>query len=44
MLHSVQDKRFNSPFSKYITSIKDKLLDLIQFSFILFQLKQLLEI
>lgn len=34
----------NSPFSKYITSIEPKMLDLIQFSFILPQLKQLLEI
>lgn len=37
-------KGLNSPFSKYITSIKVKMLDLIQFSFILAQFKQLLEI
>jgi len=37
-------KGLNSPFFKYITSIKDKILDLIQFSFILSQLKQLWEI
>lgn len=32
------------PSSKYMTSIKEKMLDLTQFSFILSQLKQLLEI
>lgn len=37
-------KGLNSPFSKYITSLKDKMLHLIQFSFILSQLKHLLEI
>lgn len=37
-------KGLSSPFSKCIASIEDKMLDLIQFSFIPFQLEQLWEI
>lgn len=37
-------KGLGNPFSKYIASAEDKMLDLIQFSFILSQLKQLQEI